>query len=64
MLSKKNNVYVIILKLITCWEINQVTSICQMDFLDNTCKKGLKQKKGTSPSNQISLGSKFQLQQF
>ena len=29
-------VYVIILKLITCREINQVTSICQMDFLGNT----------------------------
>ena len=29
----------------TCWEINQVTSKCQMDFLDNTCEKGLKQKK-------------------
>ena len=39
------------LKLITCWDINQVTSISQIDFLDNTCKKGLKQKKGTPPSN-------------
>ena len=45
------NVYVIILKLITCCEINQVTSIYEMDFLDNTCEKGLKQKKRTSPSN-------------
>ena len=59
----KKNVYFIILKLITCWEINQVTSICQMDFLDNTCKKDLKQKKGHRIlHSQISLGSKFQLQ--
>ena len=28
-----------------------VTSICEMDILDNTCTKGLKQKKKTSPSN-------------
>ena len=56
-LSKKN-VYVIILKLITCWEVNQVTSIYQMDFLDNTCKKGLKKKKRTSSNFQ---SSKFQI---
>ena len=29
---------------INCWEINQVTSKCQMDFLEKTRKKGLKQK--------------------
>ena len=40
-----------IFKIITYWEINQVTSKCQTDFLDNTCKKGLKQNKQTSPSN-------------
>ena len=65
MLSKKN-VYVIILKLLTCWEINQVTSMWYMDFLDNTCKKCLKQKKKEHYHrilhNQISLRSKFHLQ--
>ena len=40
-----------ILKLITQWEINQVTPTCKIDFLDNTCRKGLKYKKRTQPSN-------------
>ena len=38
-----------------------------MDFLDNTCKKGLKQKKEHQHrilDIQISLGSNFQLQQI
>ena len=49
----KKNIYVLILflKLITYRELNQVTSKYQTDFLDNTCKKGLKQNKQTSPSN-------------
>ena len=51
MLIKKKNVYVIILKLITCWDINQVTSIFQMNFLDNHCKNRLKQKKRTPTRN-------------
>ena len=41
----------IFLTLITCWEINRVTSKCQKDFLDNTFRKDLKQRKRTSPSN-------------
>ena len=68
MLSKKCLRFNIILKLITCWKINQVTSKCQMNFLENTCKESLKQKKRTSPlnftyPNFTSLGSKFKLQQ-
>ena len=35
----------IIVKLIACWDINQVTSKCHMDFLDNTCKKTSKAEK-------------------
>ena len=30
---------------INYWEINQVTSKCQIDILDETSKKDLKQKK-------------------
>ena len=44
-LSEKCLRFNIILKLLTCWEINQVTSEYQMEFLDNTCRKGLKQTK-------------------
>ena len=49
----EKNVYVLIIffKLITSWEINQVTSKCQTGFLDNTCKNDLKQNKRTSPMN-------------
>ena len=36
---------------INCWVINQEASKCQMGILDKTFKKGLKQKKRTSPSN-------------
>ena len=30
---------------VNCWEINQVTSKCQMDFLQKTCKDKSKTKK-------------------
>ena len=66
MLSKKRLRFNIILKLITCWEINQAASKSQLDFLDNNCKKGLKQKKEHNHRLlyiEVSLGSKFQLQQ-
>ena len=36
---------------INCWKINQVAPKWQIYFLDKTCKKGLKQKERTSPSN-------------
>ena len=65
-LVKKCLRFNIILKLITCCKINQVTSKCQMDFLDNTCKKGLKRKKEHQNQilhNHTCLGSKSQLQQ-
>ena len=47
-----------------CLENNQVTSKCQMDFLDKTCKKDLKQKrKNITIEFYIfrGLGTKFQL---
>ena len=50
---------------INCWEINQVTSKCQIDILNKTCKKkGLKQKKEHHRlilHIQNGLGTKFQL---
>ena len=42
--SKQEKLRASILRLNYC-EINQVTSKCQKDFLKETCKKGLKQKK-------------------
>ena len=47
-----------------CWEINQVTSKCQVDFWDKTFKKGLKQKKKNHHRIlhiRNSLGAKFKL---
>ena len=51
---------------INYWEINQVTSKCQIDILDETSKKRSKTEKGFDCDHQIlhilnSLGSKFQL---
>ena len=67
-LSKKKCLrFNIILKLITCWEINQVTSKCQMKLLGNTIRKRSKTEKKDYHHRilhiQISLGSKFQFQQ-
>ena len=36
---------------INCWEINQVTSKCQISFLNKTCKNRPKTEKNTSPSD-------------
>ena len=41
-------------------EINEITSKCQTDFLDKTCKKCLKQKKRTALLN---FTSSFNLNQ-
>ena len=51
---------------INYWEINQVTSKCQIDILDETSKKRSKTEKEFDGDHQIlhilnSLGSKFQL---
>ena len=49
-------------KLITCWEINQVTSKCLMDFLDNNCKNREKEHHHQILQIHIRLSSEFQLQ--
>ena len=50
---------------VDCWKNNQVTSKCQIDFLDETCKKRSKTEKvSITIKFQNSLGTRFSTDNF